>query len=163
MQKSNKVLEYITNNDCPIVFDLDGTLSSYNYGEYQANSDLDGVDDKLFFDEHIYLTVAKPIPVIQEFLKKKNMDNIYLLSMEHGNKEEEKIEFVVGNYRFKRENCHFTKTFEEKIDILNKLEKEFRSNLTPVFIDDYAELLREVRDKTNYYTAHVTLFFENIK
>ncbi len=160
----NKIGEYIKNTNCPIVFDMDGTLTSYNYGTYNAFHDKDHAGNAgsiEYLNEHIYKSIVKPIPVIADFLKAKDMKNIFVLSKETHGQEADKRWFAQKYYGILPEQCFFTSSPEDKIDVLNKvLPKYFVTNNTPVYIDDYAEFLSDVRDKTKYYTAHVTIFFE---
>ncbi len=158
----NQVFAYINDNDCPIIFDFDGTLSSYNYGEYTCHHDLDTPEnEEEFILAHIYKNAAKPIPVIQQFLRDKNPSDIYVLSCEPHGQEEDKQYFAEKYYGIPRKNCYFVKAREEKVEKLKELRSRFEES-TPVYIDDDENVLRLVEKQTDYITAHITLFFETI-
>lgn len=162
----NKVLDYLKETHAPLVLDIDGVLSSYNYGEYRAHHEMDKPGALVTALCGLYTKEAKPIPVIQKFIKENyadtgNIGKVYCLSQEPHGLEEEKRWFVRQYYDIPYENCYFVTAANDKIKVLEEIKLLFNSEEKPVYIDDNASVLRDVEECTHYITAHVTLFFED--
>lgn len=161
----NKVLDYLKETHAPLVLDIDGVLSSYNYGEYHAHHEMDRPGALVTALYGLYTKIAKPIPVIQKFIKENyvdtgNIGKVYCLSQEPHGLEEEKRWFVRQYYGIPYENCYFVTAANDKIKVLEEIKILFNSEEKPVYIDDNTSMLRDVEECTHYITAHVTLFFE---
>ena len=57
----NKVWELLQEPDIVVLFDVDGTLTSYNYGEYHAHHELDFTPE--FRDVNIYADCKRLMPM----------------------------------------------------------------------------------------------------
>ena len=150
--------DYLNSNENAIVFDVDGTLFSYNYGTFTAHHDLDKAEFENDFKNVNMYKDAKGIPVIREFIKKKDIDNIFVLSREPHGHQMDKTQALIEYYGINPKNCFYVDNDEDKVKVLFKIHKKTKKDL--VFIDDSEPVLRFVEENTNFVTAHVTIFFE---
>ena len=148
-----------------VVFDIDGTLSSYNYGDYHCHHEKDTLETKDEFDQiDVYMT-ARRIPVIVEYIKEhiRYGGRVFALSKEPHGREESKRRFCKIAYGINPSDVYCVKENVGKIDKLREWSEAYKV-LEPeghiVFIDDNEQVLRMVEDNTDVYTAHVTIFFE---
>jgi len=85
-----------------LVFDIDGVLSSYNYGKLTAHHELDGELSEAEFRKIDLYATAKGIPAIRDFIRGLDIDNVYCLSMEPHGHEASKTKFVHDYYGIKK-------------------------------------------------------------
>ena len=151
------IFGYMKRSDVPIIFDIDGTLTSYNYGFSHCHLEPDRIDSL----QNIY-EKAKPIPTIQRFVQSHGASNIFCISKEPHGLEEEKASFVVRNYGIEQNHVFFAKTDDIKIQILSTMaDKMFLPKPKLVYVDDNEEFLARVESEIPAVcTAHITIFFE---
>ena len=158
---SNQVWKILQKPDTVVVFDVDGTLFSYNYGTYHAYHDLD--DGRAVIDFDFYKD-AKSIPVIREYVDRHGIYQCYCLSQETHGLEECKSNAIERLYRIPRDRHIYTKKPADKVVELKKIRSAISKNRYIVFVDDKDDTLGIARDyfKTDpsVCTAHVTIFFE---
>lgn len=151
----NATFRYLQKRNTPVVFDIDGTLTSYNYGKMHAH--IEG-DEEEFPD--IYKE-ARPLPLIQKYFRCHGTENIWCVSKELHELEASKSAFVQRYYGLEPRKIFYAKNDAIKLQILETLkERLLKEKPTPVYVDDDERFLAEVEEKTGFYTAHVTLFFE---
>ena len=136
-------------------------LSSYNYGRFTAHHELDGELSEAEFRKIDLYATAKGIPAIRDFIRGLDIDNVYCLSMEPHGHEVSKTEFVHDYYGIKKDHCRYVADARQKVGVLNKLYAEHADKEFFCYIDDNASILRDVQNNTRFYTAHVTIFFED--
>ncbi len=158
----SRIWEVLRNPETTLVFDIDGTLISYNYGEFRAHHELDRAEtEEVFRDVDIY-NGCRGIPVIRDFLNTRNLDRVYCLSMEPHQHDVSKRRAVNIYYGIKPSNVFLVDDHSEKPEALRKIAElagADRNNL--VFIDDNSMVLRRVEEETDFLTAHVSIFFED--
>ena len=143
-----------------VVFDADGTLFSYNYGTARVHHDLDTIKTAAQFrDVDIYAAV-KGIPVIRDYIWERGLDLVYVLSKETSRKDS-KTKALSRYYGILPGHCFYVEEDRYKIDILKAIHKHFEHEKRDlIYIDDSEQTLRMVEDRTDFCTAHVTVFFE---
>ena len=159
----NKTKLILNNPHTLIIWDIDGTLTSYNYGESHCHHELDGyVPEEMFRKIDLYAD-AKPLPVIQIFTEQHQKNIQIALSVEPHGHEKDKEEFIKRNYKnISQVVC--VDSEDDKLEYLIGLEQRYK-DLFPgteyiVYIDDHTKFLHRVEKNTGIYTAHITLFFE---
>ncbi|MCR4655629.1 MAG: hypothetical protein K5770_05300 [Lachnospiraceae bacterium] len=157
-----KIWEILNRADTILVFDIDGTLISYNYGEYRAHHELDDIRTEEEFSRIDMYNGSRGIPVIRDFLKTKDMDNIYCLSMEPHRHDVSKKKAVSTYYGILPSHVFLVEDHSQKPVLLKEIaDMTLNGTNKLVFIDDNSKVLRAVEEQTPYYTAHVSIFFED--
>ncbi len=157
------IREILKHKKAVVVFDIDGTLLSYNYGKRYAHHEADiAEDEERFLKADIYKN-AKGIPLIRKYIK-RHSDNIYLcLSKEPHGQENSKAKRIEQYYGIRARNCHFAIDIDGKISYLQRLRDDYGFAMPIIYIDDNDDTLMAVEKELHYadiYTAHVTIFFE---
>ena len=91
----SKIQELIKSDDTIMVFDVDGVLARIEYGEYNHFCVSDEVWSKIIDEGALFYTDSQAIPSMVDYIKTKNIDNIYTCSKSYSKKEDEmKIRFL---------------------------------------------------------------------
>lgn len=144
------------------VFDIDGVLASYEYGRYMHN-----------YSEHIWKILcsdtvtdpyqyARPFKTMQKFIS-KYLDNCYVCSLSSNEGETRcKETFITTYYNIPKEKMYFVNCYEEKLNILYKIQ-QLRKENDPhhiIMIEDTIKNLDYITDKSGFSTVHVSSFFD---
>ena len=158
----NKIWDLIHKEDTVIFFDIDGTLTSYNYGEYHAHHELDFTPE--FRDINIYAD-CKRLKPIYDFIQGHDMNRIFCISREPHGHEDWKSEMVHRLYGIPADHCYYTLDAAEKPGIVKDVVKRLFPDLDPksvVCIDDNDETLGMYMKETPFCTAHPMIFMEQM-
>ena len=156
-----KIWELLNAPETVLVFDIDGTLISYNYGEYRAHHKLDQASTEEEFKGIDIYNGCRGIPVIREFLQGRDLSRVYCLSMEPHEHDVSKRRAIHQYYGIAPSHIYLVADHSEKPATLTQIAKEFGENTKVVFIDDNSKVLRAVEEQTPFSTAHVSIFFED--
>jgi hypothetical protein len=160
---NSKIKDLLKDKKSILVFDVDGVLAPIEYGEYNHYC----VDDEECARQiesgiDIYSNV-KPIKTMQDFLKNKNMDNIYVITLVMNNKEFlQKLTFLRKNYNIKEENCYMVFKERDKLLLLNEIKEKYPDleDKYIVFVEDTVNNLSYVMKNSNYSTVHISSFMQ---
>ncbi len=156
----SKVWDILQDPETVVFFDIDGTLTSYDYGEYQAHHELDGTH--AFRDVNIYATCNRLEPLYC-YIKGHGTDRIFCISREPHGHEAWKSEMVERLYGIPEDHCFYTLEAMEKPGIVKReVEKRF-PGIDPrkvVLVDDNDDTLGRYMAETPFCTAHPLLFVE---
>ena len=158
----SKIRELLVDNDSILVFDVDGVLAVMEWGEYNHYE----VDDEEWARRcangiNAY-TEDKVIKKMQEFIKTKDTNKIYVVTtVGNSNEEGFKKEFVEKYYGIPRENLYGTSNDNEKIHKLIEIKNKYPEleDRKLIMIEDSVSILNEIMQKTGYSTAHISSFF----
>ena len=156
----SKIRELINDKDSILVFDVDGVLAPFEYDEYR-HAVSDEKWDKLLSSTNPYSSI-RPIKIIQDFLKNKDMNNIYVVTKIYNENEIKcKIEFLNNNYNIKKDNILSVKKNEDKLKRLWDIKSKYPKleDYKIVMIDDSLEVLDYIMKYSNFSTMHVSSFF----
>ena len=84
----SKIQELINDNNTILVFDVDGTLARMEYGEYNHFALDDDSWTKLIESGEAVYSDSQAIPSMVEYMKNKDMNNIYVCSKSYTIKED---------------------------------------------------------------------------
>lgn len=158
---SRKLVDYLKQDGIITVFDVDGVLAPYEYGDLKhCVSDeewLNGFSDP---DNNLY-SKMRGLPFLHDFIKNKNIDDVYVCSQADEYESVAKIKFVTDNYNVKRENIHLVKDKSMKVNILNMIRdaKNIPENEIAI-IEDTVKTLDAIAKEHNYVTVHVSSLFD---
>lgn len=158
----SEIQNIINNKDSILVFDVDGVLAKLEFGKYNhfmddvewADANKNGIN---CYDE------SKVIKKMQDFIRTRNMDNIYVATVASGEGEgNNKIEYLEKYYNIKKENVYYVPSNNDKLEVLLKIKEKY-PEVSPrniVLIDDTVEILNDVMNNSEFITAHISSFID---
>lgn len=158
----NKIIDRILYEepDAIFVFDVDGVLSSYEYGDYHHGYS-SYTWNKMTSDDNPYL-VARPFKTMQKFVK-EHVDNCYICSCVANAKEaEHKMNFLNRHYGIDENHMFFVPHKDDKLQVLYELQDRYPYLMQHhiVMIEDTVETLDHIMEQSNFSTVHVSSFFD---
>lgn len=153
--RTNKytIKEILSNEDTIYVFDVDGTLTDFNYS---IRSFWNPITNPVSYDE------VRPLKTMQKLISTLNKDKVFICSRaELKGEPEAKKKFLLENFNLKPDHIYFVKENSNKIDVLKKIQ-----NLTKVedelilLIEDNTDVLYNVLISTNYSNMHISYFIK---
>jgi len=153
------LFDYLLKEDTICVFDVDGVLSVYHFGERTHNACKNEDWEAYVLEQKPYST-ARPVKQIQKFIKRKNLKNIYVCSLASKYEEEDKRNFITREYGIYPENIFFVREKEDKLKTLKKIAKDRNTDEPSIaMIEDTTDILDMIYNKSNFSTVHVSSFF----
>ena len=156
----SKIWEILHKPDTIVFFDIDGTLTSYNYGEHHAHHELDGTPQ--FRDVNIYAD-CKRLEPLYNYIKSHDVNRLFCISREPHGHEAWKSEMVERLYGIPADHCFYTLEAAEKPQIVINKVKELFPGISPesvVLMDDNDDTLGRYMAQTPFCTAHPMIFME---
>ena len=158
----SEISNIINDKDSILVFDVDGVLAKLEFGKY--NHFMDDVEWEYANNNGInYYNEEKVIKKMQEFLKTRNMDNIYVATVASGEGEgNNKIDYLMKYYNIKKDNIYYVPSNNDKLEVMLKIKDKYKE-LSPrsiVLIDDTVEILNDVMNNSEFITAHISSFID---
>lgn len=158
----SRIKELLEEEKTICIFDVDGVLTPLEFGVYNHYSLNDeewasAINDKDFYAEN------RPIKVMQEFIKKRNLKDVYVVTRVMNETElKQKQNFLNKHYHILPENVYMTLKNEEKLDVMYKIQAKYPELESKYFvmIDDTVEVLNHIMDHSSFSTAHISSFFE---
>lgn len=158
----NKIRDILNKPDTVVFFDIDGTLTSYNYGEYHAHHELDYTPE--FRDVNIYADCIRLKP-LYDYIQSHDKSRLYCISKEPHGHEAWKSDMVERLYGIPASHCFYTLDSRKKPQIVMDKVKELFPGIDPksvVLMDDNDETLGLYMKETPFCTAHPMLFMEDL-
>ena len=160
---NSKIQDLLKDEKSILVFDVDGVLAPIEYGEYNHYC-FDDEEWARQLERGIdFYSKVKPIKTMQRFLKDKNMDNIYVITLVMNNQEfHQKLTFLRKNYNIKEDNCYMVFKDRDKLLLLNEIKEKYPDleDKYIVFIEDTVSNLSYVMENSNYSTVHISSFMQ---
>lgn len=161
MNKTPKILELMMKPETALIFDIDGVLVSYSYGEYTAHHVFDIKKEGDWSTVNVY-TEDRCFPRLKDFIDRHGISNVFCLSQEPFGREEQKTDLMESYYHIPSDHCYYVKSQTEKLSaamiILNRLGLSSTKVPPIVMIDDNSETLRMFDETGIFATAHVSIF-----
>lgn len=153
--RTNKytIEEILNNKETVYVFDVDGTLTDFNYS---SRSFWNPMSDPVSYDG------VRPLKTMQKLISYLNKDKVFICSRAALKGEPEvKKRYLLKNFDLRPDHIYFVEDNSAKIDVLKKIQ-----NLTKVedelllLIEDSTDVLYNVLVNTNYSNMHVSYFIK---
>ena len=141
-------------------FDIDGVLIRLNLGEYTHYFYDDEKWNSCLLEHDVYNDL-EPIKVMQDFIKDKNKDFVYVIT-KVSNEEEvrQKKNFVFKNYGILSDHVLYVYNDNEKLDRMVDIKSKYP--LVPdknfVMIDDAVTVLNNIMNNSHFSTVHISSF-----
>lgn len=158
--------DYINNKKTVFVFDIDGVLAKYEYGDDLSHAFCSESYWPKITDTNIDIyKKARAVPTFKRLIKPRT-NNVFVCSREVNPLfMEMKRKFVIDNYNINPDNIFFVKTDKDKLDIMYKIYTmdKYYYDLTEndiCIIDDSTSVLDYVYDNSRFTTIHVSSFLK---
>lgn len=160
---SQKLVDTLIKEKYIVVFDIDGVLASYEFGDLKHSMDEDEWQKIAGNPKLSPYNNARPLPKLQEFIGKIVLDSVFVCSAAANLEEAEaKTVFVKKYYGIKKENCRFVlDKRRDKAAILSALALQ-NEGVKIAFVDDSISNLDIVKEKcgNKISTIHISSFFD---
>lgn len=145
--------QILKNKDTVYIFDIDGTLTDFNYDTRAFSEQVESPTD--------YKRV-RPLKTLQEFISKLNIDNVYTCSRSIFPEERRsKSEFLLENYQIKPENIFYVEHNKDKISVIKKVwEKTGIDSELVLVVEDNPSILDHITLETNFSNMHISYFID---
>lgn len=153
----SKRLDYLLEKETIVVFDIDGVLSAFEFGELKHNA-CEDEDWEQFVVENRPYDKAKAIPQIKKFIEDKGTEKVYVCSVAAPYEEENKRDFVMREYGIPKEQIAFVRDKKEKINFLYQLA-EHTEEIRIALVEDTTSTLNQIYSVSDFCTIHVSSFF----
>ena len=140
-----------------VVFDIDGVLAAYEFGE---NCHYASIWHEAFKSEtdNPYCQI-NPLPKLQQFIQEMDPKDVYVCSVASSFEIDAKGGFVTRNYNIRKENILFVEEKSKKIEVLKKIKEE-RSGKQIAIVDDTVKTLDQIFNQGGFLTIHISSFFD---
>lgn len=157
---SKKLVDELTQDGVIVVFDVDGVLAPYEWGFRQHNMTGEMWTAILKSGEDMYSRVS-PIKVLQEFVKNKNIDDIYVCSKSEDAEYTSKMAFCMREYGIPQDHIKLVEHKSDKVLFLDELSKKLDIPQNKIaLVEDTVETLDSISKTRDYFTVHVSSFFD---
>ncbi len=159
----SKIKELLKDKESVLVFDIDGVLALLEFGEYNHYYASDEDWDEFVNNDNNLYTEDKVSKKMQDFLKDKDKNRVYVITAIGVNKEGSyKKKYVEKYYGIYPKNVYYVDRNNDKVSKLNEIRKKHAEieDYQLIMIDDTPDILTEIQNKTNYSTAHISSFLD---
>ena len=145
--------QVLKNRETVYVFDVDGTLTDFNYS---IRAFWSPTEKPVSYDN------VRPLKTMQKLISKLDRDKVFVCSrVTIEGESEAKERFLIKNFNIKLDNIYFVRENEWKVEILKEIQKRTKvEDELLLMIDDSTEVLYNVLTNTNYSNLHVSYFIE---
>lgn len=159
----SKIMEMAKDPRAVLVFDIDGVLAAYEYGERNHNACRDDEWEE-FMKTHDVYEDARPIKTIQNFLKKyTDPTRVFACSVAESYEVDQKKKFVTDNYLIPKENVICVQSKKEKLKVLKMIRDTKFPKLDEkwiIMVEDTTGTLTDIQENSNFSTMHISSFLE---
>lgn len=153
----SKLFKHLLDKNTTIVFDIDGVLAAFEFGDLKHNGCKDEEWETFVMNNKPYDKVSA-IPQVKQFIKDKGTENIYVCSVSEPFEEQNKKDFVIREYGIPEEHIYFVRDKKEKINIMYELAKE-KEQINVALVEDTTSTLNHIYNVSDFCTVHISSFF----
>lgn len=163
ISRVQNLLNYLMQPDVYTVFDIDGTLGVYLFGELRHSACEDSMWEAFVKESKPYTTMIEAPYQMKDFIEQKtklNAKSVHVCSVSKQYEIEDKGNFIVKEYpTIMHENIHFVGDKSEKIYVLNEIAKVAGGEEKVALIDDTIKTLDGIFLQSKFITVHNSVFF----
>lgn len=156
------LLNYLLRPDVYTVFDIDGTLGVYMFGDIRHSACDDSLWEQFVLENRPYTNSVAAIPQLQKFIAQKtreNADSVHVCSVSQSFEKEDKCNFIVQQYpTIMYDNIHFVDSKSEKIELLHSLVERTKDEEKIAIVDDTIKTLDMIYGQSKFITVHNSVF-----
>lgn len=157
---SKKLIEELSSNGMVVVFDVVGVLAPYEWGlrkHCMSNKEWTSIlESGVDMYSHV-----KPIKCMQDFIKNKRIEDVYICSKSEKAEYESKKNFCIREYDLPEDHIKLVEHKSDKVLFLDELVEQL--DVLPddiAIVEDTVETLNKIASSRDYRTVHVSSFFE---
>lgn len=152
------LFNHLLKKEVMVVFDVDGVLAPYEFGDKKHCINDDEWDEMLEKGIDVYSNV-QPVKVLQKFIKRKGAENVYVCSVSSLKEYDSKVAFCMKKYSILEDHIILVKHKSDKALFLDALSKKMNLSHDKIaLIEDTVEILDQAA-KSDYCTVHISSFF----
>lgn len=160
---SKKLIEELSSNGMVVVFDVDGVLAPYEW-ELRKHCMSDKEWTSILESGVDMYSHVKPIKCMQDFIKNKRIEDVYICSKSEKAEYESKKNFCIREYGIPEDHIKLVEHKFDKVLFLDELLEKLNTFPEKIaIVEDTVETLNEIANTRHYYTVHVSSFFEEGK
>lgn len=153
------LLSYLLEPETAIVFDIDGVLAPYEFGELCHSACPDDDWERFVLEEDPYGHM-RPVKLIQDLLSAKEGKRVYACSVAMDYEAEGKRGFVLRNYDIPEDHVAIVSAKADKLAYLEQVRAELGVDPARVaLVEDTVGTLNLVYEQTGFTTVHVSSLF----
>lgn len=158
----SKIKDLFLDEKTVYVFDVDGTLTPLEFGEYNHYLLNDEEWSKSLLEQDFY-TCCRPITIMQDFLNSKDKEKVYVVTKVMNEVELiQKKNFLKKYYGILPEHVFLVYQNDDKLDVMKEIQLKYPDLEEKYFvmIDDTVDVLNHIMDYSSFSTVHISSFFE---
>ena len=153
------LLSYLLEPETALVFDIDGVLAPYEYGEL-CHSACPDDEWEQFVRERDPYGHMRPVHLIQRLVERKGPERVFACSVAMDFEAEGKRAFVLRNYGIPADHVSIVSAKAEKLAYLEQVRAELDVPAARVaLVEDTVATLNLVYEQTGFTTVHVSSLF----
>lgn len=147
------IKQVLKNRETVYVFDVDGTLTDFNYS---VRAFWSPTEKPVSYDN------VRPLKTMQKLISKLDRDKVFVCSrVTLEGESETKEKFLIKNFNIRPDNIYFVKENDGKVEALKKIQERTKvEDELLLMVEDSTEVLYDVLTNTNYSNLHVSYFIE---
>lgn len=154
----SKLIDYLLEDDTVLVFDVDGVLAPYEFGDLVHSACPDD-DWETYVRENDPYAHIDPVPLIQDLIAAKSPERVFACSVAMPYEEAGKRAFVTSNYAIPEDHVVMVASKADKLAELGRLAAAFGvAPLRIALIEDTVKTLDLAYEK-GFCTVHVSSLF----
>lgn len=155
--QASPILRHLADPATAVVFDVDGVLALYEFGNLQHAAEVEGDWKSYVIDQNPYAS-APPAPVLQRFIAQKDPSKVFACSVAADYEEPGKKDFVLRHYAIPLQNVIMVREKAQKLAVLERIAVEQNLDRMQVaLVEDTVKTLDAVA-AAGFATCHVSSF-----
>ena len=155
---SKRIVNELLKDGVIVVFDVDGVLAPYEWGVRKHCLPDEKWTEMLKTGEDMYSHI-QPVETFQNFIKNKNINEIYVCSKAEPAELKSKMDFCIKEYGIIPDHIKCVKHKSDKVAFLDELsEKLDIPQCNIALVEDTVETLDSIAQTRDYFTIHVSSF-----
>lgn len=156
----SQILDYLLEPETAVVFDIDGVLAVYEFGEL-CHSACPDDEWESYVRTHDPYATSRPVRQIQRFVREKGPERVWACSQASEFEAKGKRDFVLRNYDIAPDHVAIVPDKAAKVDFLRQLARGLGVEERRVaLVEDTVKTLDLVCASSDCTTVHVSSFFD---
>lgn len=153
------LLSYLLEPETAVVFDIDGVLAPYEFGERSHSACADDEWER-YVVEHDPYGHLRPVRLLQDFIAQKGTDRVFACSVAADFEAAGKRDFVLRNYGLAPDHVAVVTAKADKLAFMEAIRDALGlCDERVALVEDTVGTLYLVSEQTGFTTVHVSSFF----